>query len=240
MDRAPAFPQGVLMGLIIGIVLAAVIWLALWRTRALNGASLQMAAAALLIGLAGYSLQGRASLAGSPAAERPARPLPPVLPVELAGEFYGRFNAATPWIVIANGYMVRGDGASAVTTLISAVRASPRNSELWIALGNGLVAQNGAECRRPRNRRSQRVWALHRNIRGRGSLRSGHAAARKGGSGARLMEADPARRSTRRVLAPKSRGPRRSRGADTQGQSGGRLTPLSRLKAAGVRNKHQA
>lgn len=131
------------MGLIIGILLAAAIWLALRWTRALNGASLQLAAAALLMGLAGYSLQGRAGLAGSPAAERPSRPLPPVLPVELAGEFYGRFNVATPWIVIANSYMGRGDAASAVTTLISAVRAAPRNSELWIALGNGLVAQNG-------------------------------------------------------------------------------------------------
>lgn len=143
MDRAPAFPQGLVMGLIIGVLLAAAIWLALHRTRALNGASLQLAAAALLIGLAGYSLQGRAGLAGSPAAERAPRPLPPVLPVELAGEFYGRFNVATPWIVIANGYMARGDGANAVTTLISAVRGAPRNSELWIALGNGLVAQNG-------------------------------------------------------------------------------------------------
>ncbi|HZF44300.1 MAG TPA: hypothetical protein VEZ48_12920 [Sphingomonadaceae bacterium] len=131
------------MGLIIGILLAAAVWLALRRTRALNGASLQLAAAALLIGLAGYSLQGRAGLVGSPAAELPRRPLPPVLQVELAGEFYGRFNVATPWIVIANGYMARGDGANAVTTLISAVRASPRNSELWIALGNGLVSQNG-------------------------------------------------------------------------------------------------
>ena len=130
------------MGLIFAILLAAAIWLALRRTRAMNGGSLQLAAAALLIGLAGYSLQGRAGLAGSPAAERPPRPLPPVLSVELAGEFYGRFNAATPWIVIANGYMARGEGANAVTTLISAVRAAPRNSELWIALGNGLVAQN--------------------------------------------------------------------------------------------------
>lgn len=132
-----------MMGLLIGILLAAAVWLALRRSPALNGASLQLAAAALLIGLAGYSLQGRTGLAGGPAAERPVRPLPPVLPLELAAEFYGRFNAATPWIIIANGYMARGDGANAVTTLISAVRAAPRNSELWIALGNGLVAQNG-------------------------------------------------------------------------------------------------
>jgi len=130
------------MGIVIGVLLAVAIWLALRRTRALNRASLQLAAAALLIGLAGYSLQGQTRLAGSPAAELPVKVLPPVLPVELAAEFYGRFNAATPWIIIANGYMTRGDGVNAIATLNSAVRAAPRSSELWIALGNGFVTQN--------------------------------------------------------------------------------------------------
>lgn len=130
------------MGIVIGILLAAAVWFALRRTCALDGASLQLAAAALLVGLAGYSLQGRTRLVGSPAAELPVKALPPVLPVELAADFYGRFNAATPWIIIANGYMARGDGANALATLNSAVRAAPRNSELWIALGNGFVTQN--------------------------------------------------------------------------------------------------
>lgn len=130
------------MGIVIGLLLAAAVWFALRWTRALNGASLQLAAAALLIGLAGYSLQGNTRLTGSPAAERPLKALLPVLPVELAAEFYGRFNAATPWIIIANGYMARGDGENAIATLNSGVRAAPRSSELWIALGNGFVTQN--------------------------------------------------------------------------------------------------
>ena len=130
------------MGIVIGVLLAVAIWFALRRTRALNGSSLQLVAAALMIGLAGYSLQGRTRLAGSPAAALPVKVLPPVLPVELAADFYGRFNAATPWIIIANGYMARGDGGNALATLSSAVRAAPRNSELWIALGNGFVTQN--------------------------------------------------------------------------------------------------
>lgn len=96
-----------------------------------------------MIGLAGYALQGRAGLAGSPAAARAPEPLPPAMPVELASEFYGRFNSATFWLVLANSYMKRGDSASGVATLQSALRARPRDSELWIAFGNALVTHGG-------------------------------------------------------------------------------------------------
>lgn len=131
------------MGLLIGIAIAGVVLAILWRGRFAQGPALQLVAAALLLGLAGYALQGRVGLSGSPAAERPAKSLPPAMPIELAGEFYGRFNAATPWLAIANGYMLRGDSEGAVATLTSAVRAIPRSSELWIALGNALVTHNG-------------------------------------------------------------------------------------------------
>lgn len=131
------------MGLLIGSALAGLVLAVLWHTRLVRGAALQLLAAALLFGLAGYALQGRAGLAGSPAAERRPAPLPPAMPRELTAEFYGEFNAATPWIVIADGYMARGDGAGAVATLTSAIRASPRTSELWVALGNALVSHNG-------------------------------------------------------------------------------------------------
>ena len=73
------------------------------------------------------------------AAERVAAALPPALPTALAAEFYGEFNVATSWLAIANGYMRRGNSEGAVATLTSAVRASPRTSELWIGLGNAMV-----------------------------------------------------------------------------------------------------
>lgn len=130
------------MGLVIGVGIAALVWLAMWRARVIRGAALQLLGAALLVGLAGYTLQGRSDLRGSPAAERPPTRLPPVMPVELAAEFYERFNAASPWIILANGYMERGESADAVETLRSALRSSPRDSELWLALGNALVIHN--------------------------------------------------------------------------------------------------
>lgn len=131
------------MGLLIGMAIAGVVLTLLGRARLATGAGLQLIAAAMMLGLAGYALQGRVGLAGSPAAERMPVPLAPAMPRELAAEFYGEFNTATPWLAIANGYLARGDGAGAVATLISATRASPRTSQLWVALANALVAHGG-------------------------------------------------------------------------------------------------
>lgn len=131
------------MGLVIGLSIAALTLAALSRTRALSRAGMQLAGAAMLFGLGGYALQGRAGLPGSPASERARAALPPVIPLEMAGEFYGRFNSAYPWLVIANGYSERGESADAVAILQSALKARPGDSELWVALGNALISHGG-------------------------------------------------------------------------------------------------
>lgn len=131
------------MGLIVAAALAALTWGALWKTRRLSRAALQLLGAALLAGLAGYAFQGRVGLAGSPAAERRVAALPPAMPIALADEFFGRFNAAYSWLVIANSFLARGDSGEAVATLASATRAQPRDAQLWIALANAMTIHGG-------------------------------------------------------------------------------------------------
>lgn len=131
------------MGLIVAGVLAALAWLALWRTRSVGRAALQLLGAALLAGLSGYALQGRTGLMGRPAAERGARPLPPAMPIPLAEEFFGRFTGAYSWLVIANAFLARGDSGEAVATLASATRARPGDVQLWIAYANAIRIHGG-------------------------------------------------------------------------------------------------
>lgn len=131
------------MGLIVGAALAVVTWTMLWRTRRLSRAALQLSGAALLVGLAGYAFQGRAGLIGSPAAERAPQPLPPAMAIPLAEEFFGRFNGAYTWLVIANSFLARGDSSEAVATLASATRAAPSNAQLWIAYANAVRIHSG-------------------------------------------------------------------------------------------------
>lgn len=143
MAREKSLPAVLLMGLIIAATLAALAWTALWRTRALAPASLQLLGAALLVGLAGYTFQGRTGLAGSPAAERAPNALPPAMALPLAEEFFGRFNSASSWLVIANSFLARGDSGEAVATLASATRAIPNNAQLWIAYANAIRMHGG-------------------------------------------------------------------------------------------------
>lgn len=131
------------MGLIIAAFMAALIWIALWRTRKVTGAALQLLGAALLTGLAGYAFQGRVGLAGSPAAEQRATALPPAMPIALANEFFGQFNGASSWLIIANSFLAKGDSGEAVATLESAIRSRPNDAQLWIGLGNALTIHNG-------------------------------------------------------------------------------------------------
>lgn len=143
MDRAEPVPAASLMGLVIAATVAALGWVILWRTRKLNTAALQLAGAALLAGLAGYAFQGRTGLTGSPAAERPHVALPEAMTIPLAEEFFGRFNGAFSWLVIANSFLARDDSGEAVATLASATRAAPRNAQLWIAYANAMRIHSG-------------------------------------------------------------------------------------------------
>lgn len=131
------------MGLIVAATLAALAWAILWKTRRLNSGALQLLGAALLTGLAGYAFQGRAGLPGSPAAERPATALPPAMTIPLAEEFFGRFNGAYSWLVIANSFLARGNSGEAVATLASATRAAPGSAQLWIAYANAMRIHSG-------------------------------------------------------------------------------------------------
>jgi len=54
------------MGWVIAIVLAVLVLLGLYLSRRVNGASLQLCAALVLVALAGYAWQGSPDMAGHP------------------------------------------------------------------------------------------------------------------------------------------------------------------------------
>jgi cytochrome c-type biogenesis protein CcmH len=107
----------------------------------LRGGVLQMAAAVLMFGAAGYALQGRPGLTGAPR-ERRSNAVPvPLAPLRHA--FFGEFTGAERWLVIADGYARRGNTRDAAGVLRSAVREHPGDPQLWLGLGNALVDHAG-------------------------------------------------------------------------------------------------
>lgn len=120
-----------LLAAIVALTLAA-----LWLLR-LRGAILTLAAAALMIGAAGYVLQGRPGLAGSPASAA-ARAAP--VPLTVARKaLMGQFTAADTWMTISEGYASRGKTAEAVGVMNSAIRARPTDYAMWVGLGNAIA-----------------------------------------------------------------------------------------------------
>ena len=125
-----------MIGWFLALLLLAVSLAAL-RALGIRGAMLQMAAAALLFGAAGYAAQGRPDLSGSPRAEQ--QRAPPIPLTTLRHAFFGRFTGTEHWLIISESYARRGRTEDAVGVLRSAVRQYPGSVALWIGLGNALV-----------------------------------------------------------------------------------------------------
>lgn len=127
-------------GWFILLLLAAAALLAL-RMLGLRGAMLQLAAAALLFGCAGYALQGQPGLSGSTRSVRAEEP--PIPLTKFRHAFFGQFSGAESWLRISEAYASRGKTEDAVGALRSAVRERPGDPILWIGLGNALVDHSG-------------------------------------------------------------------------------------------------
>jgi cytochrome c-type biogenesis protein CcmH len=125
------------------IALAALLALGLgiFWLAGVRGAMLQLAAAALLIGGAGYALQGRPSLTGSPREPGASREAIPLAGARRA--FFGELGGSSHWLMMSDSMASRGNTADAAGILRSAVREHPGDPILWIGLGNALVDHVG-------------------------------------------------------------------------------------------------
>jgi cytochrome c-type biogenesis protein CcmH len=117
--------------LLIALALAAA------RLAGLRGSYFTMAASALLVGAAGYAVQGRPGLEGSPRAG--IAPQSPVSLVEARTAFIGQFTPSSHWLIIADSFSARGKTEEAVGLLRSATKAHPGDYTLWLGLGNALA-----------------------------------------------------------------------------------------------------
>jgi len=103
----------------------------------LRGSWLVLTASALLLGAAGYAVQGRPGLAGAPRAG--TVPEPPISLVIPRNAFLGQFSGRSNWLIISDSYAARGETRDAVGILQAATRQHPRDYALWLGLGNALT-----------------------------------------------------------------------------------------------------
>ncbi len=100
----------------------------------------ELVGAALLLGVAGYAWQGNPGLAGAPrkVVEQTAPFNEQIAEQRRAiGE---RFGKAGQWLIMSDAMGRRGQTADAANILVSGLKASPNDANLWVGLGNALVA----------------------------------------------------------------------------------------------------
>lgn len=124
------------MGWLILLALMALSFVGL-RLLGVRGAALTASAAVLLLGGAGYALQGSPNLPGAPAQATEAGDIFPLTKARHA--FFGEFTPAESWLRMSEALARDGQNEDAVGLLQNAVKRYPADPQLWIGLGNALV-----------------------------------------------------------------------------------------------------
>jgi Flp pilus assembly protein TadD len=126
------------MGWVLIALLAVGVFLTLWRFAALNQASLQLLAAALFIGIAGYAVQGHPLLYGKAVPRAPRQEQSSSASGE-KGSQLSSLGTGASWLTIADSYQSSGDKQDVIRSIQTRLQAHPNDAELWVALGSVLV-----------------------------------------------------------------------------------------------------
>ncbi|NWK95275.1 cytochrome C biosynthesis protein [Sphingobium lactosutens] len=131
-------------GWIIAFGLAALVFLALLFAGRIPRSAREISAAALLLGLAGYAWQGHPGLAGAP--RKLAETRGEAFDEKLAEKRRGlaeRFGPAAQWMMLSDGLARQGKTREAANVLLSGLRDTPDDANLWLGLGNALINHAG-------------------------------------------------------------------------------------------------
>lgn len=123
-----------LVGWLILAGLAATAGAALWRLG-FSRTLASLAGAAMMLAAAGYALQGRPALPGSPIGEQRARGQVDPDTVSMRLLLFGRFGSTAQYFVAADALTRVGSPGSAIRLLLGAIRGDRRNVALWSGLG---------------------------------------------------------------------------------------------------------
>lgn len=127
-------------GWLLAILLASATLAALFVAGRAPRTTWELLGAAILCGIAGYAWQGSPGLAGTPRSvtER-AVPFDENL-AEQRRAMGERFGRAGQWLVLSDGLGRQGKTQEAANVLVAAVKQDPKDPNLWLGLGNALVA----------------------------------------------------------------------------------------------------
>ncbi|WP_235527952.1 tetratricopeptide repeat protein [Sphingomonas sp. Leaf38] len=149
MDRAVEFPaEETLMGWVwLGVIGAGVF--AMLAVLKVDRLLWSMVASALMLGAAGYALQGQPGLAGHSVTTGLAPAPDDSAMLELRDQMLERYTGAAAYLVAADAMTRIGDRRAAVQVLLGGIRIAPTNVVLWTGLANALAAHDANQVSPP-------------------------------------------------------------------------------------------
>lgn len=107
-----------------------------------------MIASALMLGAAGYALQGRPTLSGKTPEPITTGATDPAT-IDLRNRMLGRFSGDGAYLVAADAMSRAGDRGAAVQVILAGISKVPESVLLWTGLGNAMVAHDGGQVSPP-------------------------------------------------------------------------------------------
>ena len=131
------------MGWIFVLLLAALAVLVLWRFARLPRGGREVLAATALIALAGYGLQGKPDMVGTPVQSRTQTIAPDTAAIRTRQMMTDNYGDAAKVAAFADTLDRLGMTREAVIAVRTGLRKTPNDPELWVSMGNALVAHGG-------------------------------------------------------------------------------------------------
>jgi cytochrome c-type biogenesis protein CcmH/NrfG len=148
--------------IVLGLLSVLCLLVLTWFVRSSKGLW-QIAAAAVLLGMTGYALQGRPSAPSSPAKSLAANEVGATQLIDIRAEMDQSFGGAKRWLVTADSFAKQGDYASAASYIQSGLRSDPKNSDLWSALGLQLMLASEGQMSPPAQLAFDKARAIQPN-----------------------------------------------------------------------------
>lgn len=146
----------------LGLLSAVSLFTLVWHVRSSTGVW-QIAAAAVLLGMTGYVLQGRPLATSSPAMPLAASDIGATQLIDVRADMDQSFGGAKRWLVTADSFAKQGDYASAASYIQSGLRSDPKNPDLWSALGLQLMLASEGQMSPPAQLAFDKARAIRPN-----------------------------------------------------------------------------
>jgi cytochrome c-type biogenesis protein CcmH len=134
--------------IVVAILVVLTLGLMIWLGK-LPRQTWEAAAAALVLGLVGYAVQGLPDLGGSPAVAAQADSKTADALILARSEMDRQFSTARPYLVTSDAFARDGDYKLAASYIKSGIRKNPAEADLWSGLGLQLMLASDGKMSAP-------------------------------------------------------------------------------------------